>query len=165
MITTNCSNNYGPRQSSEKLIPLIIKNALAHKALPVYGNGMQIRDWLYVNDHCTAIQTVLASGKPGESYNIGAQNEKTNINIVKSLCGLLDELYPMRIGKKSSGYQKLITFVEDRLGHDQRYSINTNKIEKNLGWKPEVEFKIGLRKTVEWYLKNRKWVKKSSLNN
>jgi len=158
VLTTNCSNNYGPFQFPEKLIPLIIHNALTNKALPVYGDGLQIRDWLYVSDHCSAIRTVLSSGKPGEVYNVGGLNEKTNIDIVHNLCDLLDELLPIRPDDKISSYRELITFVTDRPGHDRRYAINADKIIDELGWRPVETFETGIRKTVQWYLDNQQWV-------
>lgn len=155
VITTNCSNNYGPLQFPEKLIPLIIVNALAGKPLPIYGDGKNIRDWLYVLDHCEALRSVLANGKPGETYNIGGHNEKSNIEVVEMLCRLLDELWPnAAIGNHSS----LITFVKDRPGHDQRYAIDSSKIQRELGWAPNETFETGLRRTVLWYLKNQAWV-------
>ena len=155
VLTTNCSNNYGPYHFPEKLIPLIIVNALAGKSLPIYGDGQQIRDWLYVKDHCSAIRQVLAAGTSGETYNIGGWNEKPNIEIVHSVCALLDELRP-RADKQP--YKEQITFVTDRLGHDRRYAIDARKIERELGWKPEETFDTGIRKTVQWYLDNQKWV-------
>ncbi len=155
VLTTNCSNNYGPYQFPEKLIPLIIHNALSGKALPVYGDGMQIRDWLYVKDHCSAIRRVLEVGKIGEVYNIGGFNEKPNIEVVKTLCAILDDLKP-REDKKP--YQEQITFVTDRPGHDRRYAIDASKIQKELGWEPVETFDTGIRKTVEWYLNNQDWV-------
>lgn len=154
-LTTNCSNNYGPLQFPEKLIPLMIVNALAGGVLPVYGDGNNIRDWLYVPDHCEAICRVLADGNPGETYNIGGRSEKSNIEVVQTLCCLLDELRPA----DSQSYSSLITFVKDRPGHDQRYAIDSSKIERELGWKPRDTFESGLRKTVEWYLENQSWVR------
>ncbi len=156
VLTTNCSNNYGPYQFPEKLIPLIIVNALAGKLLPVYGDGQQIRDWLYVRDHCAAIRRVLEAGAPGETYNIGGRNEKPNIDIVHTVCALLDTLYPRADGKR---YQQQITFVTDRPGHDRRYAINSKKIERELGWKPIETFETGIHKTVRWYLDNQSWVR------
>ena len=153
-LTTNCSNNYGPRQFPEKLIPLMIVNALAGKPLPVYGDGQQIRDWLYVTDHCSAIRAILETGKPGEVYNVGGWNEKPNIEIVHTLCALLDELRPDAAGS----YRRLITYVTDRPGHDRRYAIDARKIERELGWKPAETFDTGIRKTVQWYLDNPEWV-------
>ena len=155
LLTTNCSNNYGPYHFPEKLIPLMIVNALAGKPLPVYGDGMQIRDWLYVKDHCSAIRRVLDSGKAGETYNIGGWNEKANIEIVNVVCTLLDELQG-RSDHKS--YREQITYVTDRPGHDRRYAIDASKIERELGWKPAETFETGIRKTVQWYLDNQTWV-------
>ncbi len=155
VLTTNCSNNYGPFQFPEKLIPLIIHNALAEKPLPVYGDGRQVRDWLYVRDHCGAINRVLEAGKAGEVYNIGGLNEKTNLEIVYMLCDVLDEMRPRTNG---GPYKSLITLVKDRPGHDRRYAINASKIKSELGWKPAETFETGIRKTVSWYLKNQDWV-------
>ena len=155
VLTTNCSNNYGPYHFPEKLIPLLIVNALAAKPLPVYGDGMQIRDWLYVKDHGSAIRRVLQAGRPGEVYNVGGWNEKPNIDIVHTVCGLLDELRPRADGQP---YKTQITFVKDRPGHDRRYAIDARKIEKELGWKPTETFETGIRKTVRWYLDNPDWV-------
>jgi dTDP-glucose 4,6-dehydratase len=155
VLTTNCSNNYGPYHFPEKLIPLMIVNALAGKPLPVYGDGQQIRDWLYVKDHCSAIRCVLAKGRLGEVYNIGGWNEKANLDIVHTVCALLDELRP-RSDRKSCREQ--ITFVTDRPGHDRRYAIDARKIERELGWKPAETFETGIRKTVQWYLDNQNWV-------
>ena len=154
VLTTNCSNNYGPYQFPEKLIPLMIVNALGGKPLPVYGDGQQIRDWLYVKDHCAAIVRTLRAGIPGETYNIGGWNEKPNIEIVNIICGLLDELRPQTFGS----YRSLITFVADRPGHDRRYAIDASKIERELGWKPAETFETGIRKTLQWYLENSDWV-------
>ncbi|MES2105904.1 MAG: dTDP-glucose 4,6-dehydratase [Pseudomonadota bacterium] len=153
-LTTNCSNNYGPYHFPEKLIPLMITNARAGKDLPVYGDGQQVRDWLYVSDHCTAIRRVLEAGKPGETYNIGGWNEKTNLSVVHTLCDLLDQLQP----KTGGSYRDQIKYVTDRPGHDRRYAIDARKIEKELGWKPAETFETGLRKTVAWYLANDEWV-------
>lgn len=153
-LVTNCSNNYGPRQFPEKLIPLMIANALAGKPLPVYGNGQNIRDWLYVEDHCRAIEAVLAGGTPGETYNIGGKCEKTNLEVIHALCAILDELAPRRGGSHAD----LITFVQDRPGHDFRYAIDCAKITRELGWSPSETFETGLRKTVRWYLDNQAWV-------
>lgn len=158
VLTTNCSNNYGPYQFPEKLIPLIINNALLHKTLPIYGDGLQIRDWLYVSDHCNAISVVLERGVCGEVYNIGGLNEKTNLEIVHTLCDILDELRPINISSRLSSYRDLITYVKDRPGHDRRYAIDTKKIERELNWRPAETFETGIRKTVEWYLNNSKWV-------
>jgi dTDP-glucose 4,6-dehydratase len=155
VVTTNCSNNYGPYQFPEKLIPLIIHNALKGKSLPIYGDGLQVRDWLFVEDHCLAIQTVLSRGILGETYNIGGNSEKTNISVVQAICSILDELKP-RIDQKS--YVEQITYVTDRPGHDRRYAINASKIEAKLGWKPKEIFETGIRKTVQWYLDNQDWV-------
>ena len=155
VLTTNCSNNYGPYHFPEKLIPLMIINALAGKPLPVYGDGQQIRDWLYVKDHCSAIRLVLEAGWVGEVYNIGGRNEKPNIEIVHTVCALLDELRP-RIDGKS--YREQIAYVTDRPGHDRRYAIDASKIERELGWKPAETFETGIRKTVQWYLDNQGWV-------
>ena len=154
VLTTNCSNNYGPYHFPEKLIPLMIVNALAGKPLPVYGDGMQIRDWLYVKDHCSAIRTVLAGGRPGETYNVGGWNEKPNLEIVKTVCALLDTLRPAAEGP----YARLITYVKDRPGHDRRYAIDARKIERELGWRPAETFDTGIRKTVQWYLEHAEWV-------
>ncbi|MCU7373149.1 dTDP-glucose 4,6-dehydratase [Paucibacter sp. O1-1] len=154
VLTTNCSNNYGPYHFPEKLIPLMIVNALAGKPLPVYGDGQQIRDWLYVTDHASAIRAVLAGGKPGEVYNVGGWNEKANIDIVKTVCALLDELRPDPAGP----YARLITYVTDRPGHDRRYAIDARKIERELGWRPAETFDTGIRKTVQWYLDHPDWV-------
>jgi len=160
-IVTNCSNNYGPYHFPEKLIPLIILNALEGKALPVYGDGQQVRDWLYVDDHAKALYLVATKGGVGETYNIGGHNEKTNIDVVKTLCGLLEEFVPTnthsRLGGSPEGFEGLITYVDDRPGHDIRYAIDASKIEKELGWVPEETFESGLRKTVEWYLRNKDW--------
>ena len=155
VLTTNCSNNYGPYHFPEKLIPLMIVNALAGKPLPVYGDGQQIRDWLYVKDHCSAIREVLARGRVGEVYNVGGWNEKPNLDIVYTLCQLLDELRPKADG---TSYQSQITYVTDRPGHDRRYAIDASKIERELGWRPLETFETGIRKTVAWYLANADWV-------
>ena len=155
VLTTNCSNNYGPFHFPEKLIPLMIVNALAGKPLPVYGDGQQIRDWLYVADHCTAIRCVLEKGKCGEVYNIGGWNEMANLDIVNTVCDLLDEMRPRKDGLS---YRMQITFVADRPGHDRRYAIDAHKIEHELGWKPAETFETGIRKTVQWYLDNHAWV-------
>ena len=154
-LTTNCSNNYGPYHFPEKLIPLVIHNSLAGKPLPIYGTGQQIRDWLYVEDHCAAIRRVLEAGKVGEVYNIGGWNEKPNIEVVKTLCRMLDAKKPRLDGKS---YTEQITFVEDRLGHDQRYAIDATKIARDLGWKPQETFESGIEKTVNWYLEHQEWV-------
>lgn len=155
VLTTNCSNNYGPYHFPEKLIPLMIVNALAGKNLPVYGDGMQIRDWLYVKDHCSAIRRVLQGGQLGETYNVGGWNEMPNIEIVQRVCSLLDELRPRADGKR---YAEQITYVKDRPGHDRRYAIDARKLEKELGWKPAETFDSGIQKTVQWYLDNQAWV-------
>ena len=155
VLTTNCSNNYGPYHFPEKLIPLCILKALQGQDLPIYGDGQQIRDWLYVVDHCKGIETVLEKGAIGETYNIGGWNEKANLEVVHTLCDLLDELKPREDGKS---YREQITFVKDRPGHDQRYAIDATKISKELGWKPEETFETGIRKTVQWYLHNQDWV-------
>lgn len=154
VLTTNCSNNYGPYHFPEKLIPLVIHNALAGKPLPIYGNGQQIRDWLYVEDHCSAIRRVLEVGKTGEVYNIGGWNEKANLDVVHTLCDILDIEKP----KQSGRYRDQITFVTDRPGHDQRYAIDASKIERELGWKPTETFETGILKTVKWYLSHQDWV-------
>jgi dTDP-glucose 4,6-dehydratase len=155
VVTTNCSNNYGPYHFPEKLIPLVILNALNDKPLPIYGDGQQIRDWLYVSDHCSAIREVLAKGKLGETYNIGGWNEKANIDVVKTICAILDELKPRSDGKS---YVEQITYVQDRPGHDRRYAIDASKVERELGWRPAETFDSGIRKTVQWYLDNPVWV-------
>ncbi|MFZ4119643.1 MAG: dTDP-glucose 4,6-dehydratase [Polynucleobacter sp.] len=155
VITSNCSNNYGPYHFPEKLIPLVILNALGNKPLPIYGDGQQVRDWLYVGDHCAAIREVLAKGKLGETYNIGGWNEKTNIDVVKTICTILDEIRPRADGKS---YAEQITFVKDRPGHDRRYAIDASKLKRELGWRPAETFDTGIRKTVRWYLDNPAWV-------
>jgi len=155
VLTTNCSNNYGPYHFPEKLIPLMIVNALAGKPLPVYGDGMQVRDWLYVKDHCSAIRRVLEAGRVGETYNIGGWNEKPNIEIVRTVCALLDELQPRADARSYIGQ---LTHVTDRPGHDRRYAIDARRIERELGWRPAETFATGIRKTVEWYLANQDWV-------
>ncbi|KND84194.1 dTDP-glucose 4,6-dehydratase [Aggregatibacter actinomycetemcomitans] len=155
-IVTNCSNNYGPFHFPEKLIPLIILNALDGKPLPVYGNGQQIRDWLFVEDHARALYKVVTEGKIGETYNIGGHNEKANIDVVRTICALLEELVPDKPAGVTK-YEDLITYVKDRPGHDVRYAIDATKISRELGWKPQETFESGIRKTVEWYLNNRKW--------
>jgi len=154
VVTTNCSNNYGPHQFPEKLIPLMILNALAGKPLPVYGDGRNVRDWLYVGDHCAAIRRVLERGRAGEVYNIGGGAERKNLEVVETLCAILGELRPCAIG----AYHDLVTFVKDRPGHDRRYAMNTSKIEAELGWRPEETLESGLRKTVRWYLDNADWI-------
>jgi dTDP-glucose 4,6-dehydratase len=155
VLTTNCSNNYGPYHFPEKLIPLVIHNALAGKELPIYGDGQQIRDWLYVTDHCGAIRRVLAAGTPGETYNVGGWNEKANLDVVNTLCAILDQEQPRADGLS---YSEQITFVKDRPGHDRRYAIDASKLERELGWKPAETFESGIRKTVRWYLDNQSWV-------
>ncbi len=154
VVTTNCSNNYGPYQFPEKLIPLVILNAVSGKPLPIYGKGDNIRDWLYVDDHATALRLVLERGELGQTYNIGGWNEKTNLEVVHSICAILDDLHP-----QGAPHTQLITYVTDRPGHDKRYAIDANKIARDLGWKPQETFETGLRKTVEWYLSNDVWVK------
>lgn len=156
VLLTNCSNNYGPYHFPEKLIPLVILNALAGKPLPVYGNGLQVRDWLYVEDHARALLKVVTEGQVGETYNIGGHNEQTNLEVVRSICALLEELAPQHPAGVQH-YADLITFVQDRPGHDQRYAIDAGKIERELGWRPEETFASGLRKTVQWYLDNLEW--------
>jgi dTDP-glucose 4,6-dehydratase len=158
VLTTNCSNNYGPYQFPEKLIPLCIHNALAGKALPIYGDGLQIRDWLYVTDHCSSIRTVLNNGRLGEVYNVGGWNEKTNLDVVRTICDILDEMVPPEARFSFSSYHSLITYVTDRPGHDRRYAIDAGKIERELGWTPAENFESGIRKTVRWYLDNQDWV-------
>jgi dTDP-glucose 4,6-dehydratase len=155
VVTTNCSNNYGPYHFPEKLIPLVILNALNGKPLPIYGDGQQVRDWLYVGDHCSAIREVLAKGKLGETYNIGGWNEKANLDVVKTICHILDELKPRADGKS---YAEQISFVKDRPGHDRRYAIDASKVERELGWRPAETFDTGIRKTVQWYLDNPVWI-------
>lgn len=152
-LTTNCSNNYGPFHFPEKLIPLMMANALAGKPLPIYGDGKNVRDWLYVGDHCAAIRIVLEQGRPGETYNIGGWNEKTNLEVVHALCDILDRLAP-----KEVSYRSQITYVTDRPGHDRRYAIDARKIERELGWKPAESFDSGIRRTVQWFLDNQAWV-------
>jgi dTDP-glucose 4,6-dehydratase len=157
VLTTNCSNNYGPYHFPEKLIPLAIVHALAGKPLPVYGDGQQVRDWLYVGDHCSAIRRVLEAGRPGETYNIGGWNEQPNLEVVRTVCALLDALRPRADGRS---YAEQVTFVKDRPGHDRRYAIDARKIERELGWKPAESFETGLRKTVQWYLDHAGWVER-----
>ncbi|NUT77352.1 dTDP-glucose 4,6-dehydratase [Pseudomonas sp. C1C7] len=159
VLLTNCSNNYGPFHFPEKLIPLVILNALAGKPLPVYGNGLQVRDWLFVEDHARALIKVVAEGKVGETYNIGGHNEQKNIEVVRGICALLEELAPLK-PEGIAHYEDLITFVQDRPGHDQRYAIDASKIERELGWVPQETFASGLRKTVEWYLNNMDWCRR-----
>ena len=155
VLTTNCSNNYGPYHFPEKLIPLCLLNAIAGKPLPIYGDGQQVRDWLYVKDHCSAIRRVLEDGKLGETYNVGGRNERANLDVVNTLCNILDELKP-RAGGLS--YKAQVTFVKDRPGHDRRYAIDATKIERELGWKPQETFETGIRQTVAWYLDHQEWV-------
>ncbi len=162
---SNCSNNYGPYQFPEKLIPLMILNAMGGKKLPVYGDGLNVRDWLYVTDHCAAIHAVIANGRSGETYNIGGENEETNIDVVNKICRVLEELYPVagnpvirRPGASINGYNDLVTFVTDRAGHDRRYAIDCEKIKKELDWKPSVSFQQGLKHTVQWYLEHKQWI-------
>jgi dTDP-glucose 4,6-dehydratase len=155
VLTTNCSNNYGSYHFPEKLIPLVILNALKGKSLPIYGDGQQIRDWLYVKDHCAAIRRVLEAGRLGETYNVGGWNEKANIDVVKTICALLDDIHPRADG---ASYATQITFVQDRAGHDKRYAIDARKLEQELGWKPQETFETGIRKTVSWYLENTAWL-------
>lgn len=155
VLTTNCSNNYGPYHFPEKLIPLIITNARAGKALPIYGDGQQVRDWLFVSDHCTAIRRVLADGRLGEVYNVGGWNEKANLEVVHTLCDILDQLDP----KAQGSYREQITYVQDRPGHDRRYAIDARKLERELGWKPAETFESGIRKTVQWFLDHQDWVR------
>jgi dTDP-glucose 4,6-dehydratase len=167
VLITNCSNNYGPYQFPEKVIPLMILNALSGKPLPVYGDGSNVRDWIYVEDHCKAVRSVFEKGKPGETYAIGANNEQKNINLVNQICRILDEIappgevHPVREQGLTS-YAELVNFVKDRPGHDHRYAIDSTKIARQLGWQPEVEFETGLRRTIEWYLSNPKWVDQAS---
>jgi len=162
VLTTNCSNNYGPFQFPEKLIPLVILHALGGKPIPVYGDGQNVRDWLFVTDHCDAIRTVLARGKAGETYNIGGKNELKNLDVVNTICAVLDELRP---NDPVTPHSKLIKFVTDRPGHDRRYAMNTAKIEAELGWKPQETFASGIRKTVEWYLANEGWIRDVTTGN
>jgi dTDP-glucose 4,6-dehydratase len=161
ILITNCSNNYGPYQYPEKLIPLMILNALSEKPLPIYGDGMQVRDWLYVGDHCNALWKVLANGEIGETYNIGGGNQFSNIEIVEHVCSYLDKVRPRKIGQK---YRKLIEFVQDRPGHDRRYDVNFGKITEKLNWMPTESLETGLEKTIQWYLENISWVKKVTNN-
>ena len=156
VLTTNCSNNYGPFHFPEKLIPLCINNILTNQMLPIYGDGQQVRDWLYVKDHCRALRSVLERGKPGETYNIGGKNEMPNIEVVKRICSILDELKPRADGKS---YENQIIYVNDRPGHDRRYAIDTSKLERETGWRPLESFDTGIRKTVQWYLENQTWIK------
>ncbi|MBX4954773.1 dTDP-glucose 4,6-dehydratase [Rhizobium lentis] len=162
VLTTNCSNNYGPYHFPEKLIPLVIHNALSGKQIPIYGDGMQVRDWLFVKDHCSAIRRVLESGKVGETYNVGGRNELTNLSVVNTLCEILDDLRPLPRG---ASYKAQISFVRDRPGHDRRYAIDASKIERELDWRPSETFETGIRKTIEWYLSNEAWVKNVTSGN
>lgn len=155
-LTTNCSNNYGPRQFPEKLIPLMIHNALQGKPLPVYGDGLQVRDWLHVEDHCRALREILARGRPGETYNIGGRSERSNLEVVHAICETLDELRPRSDGKD---YSSLVAHVKDRPGHDRRYAIDDRKVAREIGWRPQVEFEDGIRRTVQWYLDHQDWVR------
>jgi len=155
VLTTNCSNNYGPFQFPEKLIPLVILHAISGKPIPVYGDGKNVRDWLFVSDHCEAVRLVLAQGRIGETYNIGGKNELTNLEVVNTICAVLDELRPR---DPLVPHRNLITFVKDRPGHDQRYAMNADKIESELGWRPRETFETGIRKTIQWYLKNEAWI-------
>jgi len=162
VLTTNCSNNYGPFQFPEKLIPLVISRAIGGKPIPVYGDGQNVRDWLYVADHCSAIRTVLRQGRCGETYNIGGRNEVKNLDVVNTICSALDELRP---GDAVAPHSRLITFVKDRPGHDRRYAMNTAKIEAELGWKPKETFETGIRKTIQWYLENDAWIQSVTSGN
>ncbi len=155
-LITNCSNNYGPRQFPEKLVPLMILNAINGKPLPIYGDGLNVRDWLYVQDHCEAIHLVLEKGRPGQTYNIGGHCEKTNVEIVKTICRILDDIFPESPHRP---HESLVRFVKDRPGHDRRYAIDCSKIERELGWTPKESFETGIRKTIQWYLDNPEWVK------
>jgi dTDP-glucose 4,6-dehydratase len=162
-VTTNCSNNYGPYQFPEKLIPLIINNALDGKSLPVYGDGANVRDWIYVEDHCAALEMIMDKNRPGEVYNIGSTDERKNIDVVRLICSILDELKPVWTNEKVSmrginQYADLIFFVPDRPGHDRRYAIDSSKVEREIGWKPKTTFKIGLKQTIQWYLDHPAWV-------
>ena len=158
VLTTHCSNNHGPYQYPEKLIPRVIYNALTHQSIPVYGDGLQIRDWLYVTDHCTALSAVHHRGIPGQVYNIGGLNEKTNIEVVRLICNILDQIYPLCNNTVLKSYHDLITFVKDRPGHDRRYAIDTSKIQRELQWRPQETFETGITKTVAWYLDNKIWL-------
>jgi dTDP-glucose 4,6-dehydratase len=160
VLTTNCSNNYGPYQFPEKLIPLMIANALAGKPLPIYGDGLNVRDWLYVADHCSAVRAVLEKGTIGEVYNIGGWNEMPNIEIVKIICGLLDKKSPLTAARAGGKHEGLITYIKDRPGHDRRYAIDASKINRDLGWKPAETFQSGIEKTIDWYLANQAWVQR-----
>ena len=158
-LISNCSNNYGPYQSMEKLIPLTIYNSLNHKSIPIYGNGLQVRDWIYVKDHCEALKKILFNGEPGDVYNIGSSKELKNIDIVRKICSILDLIVPIN---KNKSYSELISFVEDRPGHDYRYAINSNKIKEKLGWEPETSFQEGIESTIKWYLNNNNWIQRAT---
>ena len=160
-MITNCSNNYGPYQFPEKLIPLIIANCIDNKPLPIYGDGSNIRDWLYVSDHCSAIYSVLKKSEPHKTYNIGGNTEKTNLEIVNEICKILDKILPRN---KSKSYSELITFVEDRPAHDFRYAIDSTKIKDDIGWSPKETFQTGIKKTVNWYIENQKWWRRIQKN-
>ena len=160
VLISNCSNNYGPYQSIEKLIPLTIFNAINKKKIPVYGNGKNIRDWLFVQDHCEAIEIILMKSDPGEVYNIGCSNEIKNIDVVKTICDVLDSIIPLNKSSKIKNYEEYITFIKDRPGHDFRYSVDSSKIKSKLGWEPKTIFKVGIKKTVKWYLSNLDWIQK-----
>ena len=159
ILISNCSNNYGPYQSMEKLIPLTIYNSLNHKSIPIYGDGLQVRDWIYVKDHCEALKKILFNGEPGDVYNIGSSIELKNIDIVRKICSILDLIVPI---KKNKSYSELISFVEDRPGHDYRYAINSNKIKEQLGWEPKTSFQEGIESTIKWYLNNNDWIQRAT---
>ena len=163
-IITNCSNNYGPYQSTEKFIPLVINKAINLEDIPIYGDGLNVRDWLYVGDHCSAIREILEKGRNGQTYNIGAENEKNNNEIASIICGILDDVKPINTGGNIQNYSELISYVKDRDGHDRRYAINPNKLKNEINWRPKENFSSGLRKTVEWYLSNQEWVKNIEKN-
>ncbi len=158
-LISNCSNNYGPYQSMEKLVPLTIYNSLNHKSIPIYGDGLQVRDWIYVKDHCEALKKILFNGEPGDVYNIGSSKELKNIDIVRKICSILDLIVPI---KKNKSYSELISFVEDRPGHDYRYAINSNKIKEKLGWEPKTSFQEGIESTIKWYLNNNDWIQRAT---
>ena len=158
-LISNCSNNYGPHQSTDKFIPLVINKAIKFQKIPIYGDGLNIRDWLYVTDHCSALNEIILKGKVGETYNIGAEDERNNNQVVSIICEILDELMPLPKNMNMKSYKELIKYVEDRPGHDQRYAINPNKIKKELNWSPKINFSKGIRKTIIWYLNNQNWVK------
>ena len=162
-IITNCSNNFGPYQSVDKFIPLVINRAIQQKNIPIYGEGLNIRDWLYVSDHCSALNKIISKGKIGQTYNIGAQNERNNNEVVSIICDILDELIPIS-GTEKKSYKELIKYTKDRPGHDKRYAINSNKLKKEINWEPEIDFVIGIRETIKWYLNHQKWVKESEKN-